>query len=209
MVLNQAQNPTWSPALVTASPKEGVGSTAFSLNYFKDKGKKAEMSTSILKYCLPLPWFPLICLVGTSFPLSLPPLLTSFHRVCQSWGCPAVQQVWQGKEKVKISLNVTTHMQAVMAHHTLFCTTQAGKLGQIWLGNTGWKRSKSFTWEVEGVSWGPCPELCCPSQPTLQGWQQPRGSSLFPTVPLLVSCCAIFCAVKNKLLLTKQSNKYF
>lgn len=56
MALHQEQNPTWSPALVTASHEEGVGSTAFSLNYFKDKGKKADnehqhtevLSTSLL-----------------------------------------------------------------------------------------------------------------------------------------------------------------
>lgn len=58
MALHQKQNPIWSPALVTASHKEGVGSTAFSLNYFKDKGKKAEMSINTMKYCLPLSWLP-------------------------------------------------------------------------------------------------------------------------------------------------------
>lgn len=93
MALHLKKNPIWSPALVTASHKEGVGSAAFSLNYFKDRGKKQKWAPTQWSTVYLSPDFPPVCLVGVSFPLSLPPLLTSFHRVCQSWGCPAVQQV--------------------------------------------------------------------------------------------------------------------
>lgn len=53
MTLRWEQNPSQSPTVVTASHEEAVQSTTFPLDYSRDIGKKAEMSTNLQKYTLP------------------------------------------------------------------------------------------------------------------------------------------------------------
>lgn len=51
MALHQEHNPIH--ALVTAACGEGVWGRTFSLDYFKDIGNEAKMSTSLQKYMSP------------------------------------------------------------------------------------------------------------------------------------------------------------
>lgn len=88
------------------------------------------------------PDFPPVWLIGASFPLSPPPLLSGFPAACRSRGCPYGSTLRCSKssregKKVKVSLNITTRTQAVTARHALFCTARVGKLGHVWMCKTG------------------------------------------------------------------------
>lgn len=193
-----APHPAGALLLSPHPRRKGCGGTTFPLDSFTAIGTKAEMSTTLQKYSLPSSRFPPSLVNWRAFPSSPPAPRNGFLPAClcgSTLWCSKSSR--EGKE-VKRSLNITPHMQALMAHHTLFCLARVGKLGHTGMEKERKRHLRSST-RFHGVPALRPPALLSP----------PHSSRVCPTVPWRVCCHATCFVVKTRQLLAKQKNTYF